>query len=481
MPVPANQDMGSRPAPPNGPWPNNARRPGENHTLVNVADSSRTDFSELSDRLAELERILTQPRRQNPTNHPPLASLAGPNNPNMMATIPPSAPITQPPPGTLNHQHMGGPGFSPPAQSQNHPVWIQGVPGSAAHGFVPAPANATGPPPPRHYNAPMRLIPPPYNDDIFKDFSLYPQQEYLVFESRLYQRINYHAKIRLGYAKAIAVLQRELDNFPNYERITRPYQIDQPECLPDLSPLIPISEARLFADTVRALIEIIGMQRSCHLLENAKVEEVPGVSYEIQRISIPSRVEPIPLENENIPLPSHPVSEIGPFARPRSDSASTGASSAPTMFSWNHCSMMSPPPPPQPTTNIIDGSPSSAPATPDDFVVPNIPPPPPPAPQRGILRRTASGSTFSPKRVTIQTDPQCHCRNHFNQTSPTFEPGVPLMSPVSMSPSKMDDAPIQQKDVNTEFQQHGLHNRVNEFKSIKPEEGVLQQMAAAQM
>ena len=35
-------------------------------------------------------------------------------------------------------------------------------------------------------------------------------------------------KIRLGYVKAITVRQREFDNIPNYERITRPYQIDQP-------------------------------------------------------------------------------------------------------------------------------------------------------------------------------------------------------------------------------------------------------------
>jgi hypothetical protein len=477
MPVSANQEMGSRSAPPNGSWPNNARRGAENPNL-NISDPTRNmDFSELSDRLAELERLLRQPRRQNSTNQPPVA---GANNPNTMAAIPPSATVTQPHPGTVNQQPVGSAGFSPPRPPQNHPVWIPGTSGSPAHAFLPPTVNATGPSP-RPFNPQMHQIPPPpYSEDIFRNFSLCSQQEYLVHESRLYQRINFHTKIRLGYAKAISVLQRELENFPNYERIIRPYQIDQPECLPDLSPLIPISEARLFADTVRALIEIIGMQRSCYLLENAKVEDVPGVRYEIQRISIPSRVEPIPLEHENVHVPSHSASEIGPFARPRSDSASTGVSSAPSMYSWNPAPMMSPPPPPPPTANIIDEPTPSGPVHPEDFSAPAIPPPPAPAPQRGILRRTASGSTFSPKRVTI-TDPQCHCRTHFSPTSPTFEPGVPIMSPVSMSPVKMEDVPIQQNDVNTEFQQHGLHNRVNEFKSIKPEEGVLQQMAAAQM
>jgi hypothetical protein len=110
---------------------------------------------------------------------------------------------------------------------------------------------------------PPTLPPPPYveRDDIFKDFSHVSPQEYFVHETRLYQRVNYHAKIRLGYGKAISVLQRELEDVANYERIIRPYQIDQPENLPPLSPLIPNSEARLFADTIKALVDIIGLQR----------------------------------------------------------------------------------------------------------------------------------------------------------------------------------------------------------------------------
>jgi len=46
----------------------------------------------------------------------------------------------------------------------------------------------------------------------------------------------------------------------------------QPDDLTQLSPLIPNSEARLFADTVCALVDIIGLQRSCHLLETAEIE-----------------------------------------------------------------------------------------------------------------------------------------------------------------------------------------------------------------
>ena len=55
------------------------------------------------------------------------------------------------------------------------------------------------------------------------------------------------------------------------------------------------------------------------------------------------------------------------------------------------------------------------------------------------------------------------------------------MSPISMSPIKTDDARIQPIDVSAEFQHRAMQGRITEFKSIKPEDGVLQQMAAAQM
>jgi len=46
----------------------------------------------------------------------------------------------------------------------------------------------------------------------------------------------------------LLVLQRELEGLPTYEQIIRPYQIDRLENLPDLTPHIPNSEGRLFAD-----------------------------------------------------------------------------------------------------------------------------------------------------------------------------------------------------------------------------------------
>ena len=95
-------------------------------------------------------------------------------------------------------------------------------------------------------------------------------------------------------------MQRELEGAREYQTIIRPYQIDQPDNLPPLSPLIPNSEARLFADTVRALVDIIGLQRSCQLLEDAEIEEVPGVRYEIQRDIIPSSPVPIHVKQEDI-------------------------------------------------------------------------------------------------------------------------------------------------------------------------------------
>jgi len=100
-----------------------------------------------------------------------------------------------------------------------------------------------------------------------------------------------------------------------------------------LSPLIPNSEARLFADTVHALVDIIGVQRSCHLLENAKIEEVPGIRYEIQRVIIPPPV-PIPVEQDNVTM-TPVISDIDPFARAGpSSSASSTFSTAPTIFSF---------------------------------------------------------------------------------------------------------------------------------------------------
>lgn len=310
-------------------------------------------------------------------------------------------------------------------------------------------------------------------DDVFRDFSLSPPQEYLAHEARLYQRINFQAKVRLGYGKAIAVLQRELEGGQEYERIIRPYQIDQPDNLPELSPLIPNSEARLFADTVRALVDIIGLQRSCHLLENAKIEEVPGIRYEIQRVIIPSRVGPIPLDQENITV-APIIADIGPFARVRpGSSASSNFSTSPTVFSWNggH-EVLSPPPPPASATSIIDRELTSSPVSDD---VPHQPSGPTPPPPRSILRRNSGGSSYNGKRVTIQTDID-YCPPFYDGNSPDGFDRV--ITPMSMSPIKIEDGQGRQMEGSTEFQQRVIQNR---GASIKAEDGVLQQMAAAQM
>jgi len=87
--------------------------------------------------------------------------------------------------------------------------------------YIPHSPNPAPPvPSTRPVNVPVPFAPPPpYMDDIFRDFSLSPPQEYLAHEVRLYQRINFQAKVRLGYGKAIAVLQRELEGAQEYERI----------------------------------------------------------------------------------------------------------------------------------------------------------------------------------------------------------------------------------------------------------------------
>ena len=50
-----------------------------------------------------------------------------------------------------------------------------------------------------------------------------------------------------------------------------------------------------------------------------------------------------------------------------------------------------------------------------------------------------------------------------------------------MSPIKTDDAPGQPMDLGAEIQHRAMQGGITEFKSIKPEDGVLQQMAEAQM
>jgi hypothetical protein len=474
MPTSDQQNMSSRSGPsPNGPWSVPARRPTDNSANNGERlGSANVDVSRILERLGEIESLMGSARRQ-AQSHP----VSGSNAPNPMPNIPP------PPQVAVNpHPQPTTSVFPPSLPPQNTPpVWISG---NSAPAYSYAPVNNANGPAPRLYNTPpMPLIPPPpyIDSDIFRDFSLSSPQDYFIHETRLYQRINYQAKIRLGYGKAISVLQRELEQSPDYEAIIRPYQIDQPDSLPNLSPLIPNSEARLFADTVRALVDIIGLQRACHLLENAKIEEIPGIRYEIQRVPIPSRPPPIPLEPMNVPPPMVPT-EIGPFARPRADSVNSMASSAPTMYSW-----AAPPP-----SSMITTPPPSSSNEDEELVgsgvpleeVVQLPPPHSPAatPGRGILRRASTGPSYGNKRVTINTDRECHhCASHFAPTA-SFEPVRRVMSPVSMSPVKMEEGQSHpQMDLRPQFHPDH-HSRVHsQFDPTAGEDGVLQQMAAAQM
>jgi len=82
------------------------------------------------------------------------------------------------------------------------------------------------------------------------------------------------------------VLFKEFEGLDVYVTAIRPYRLEQPNDLPDLTMLIPSSEARLFADSIRTLISFIGLERSYQVLQGAKIE-VPGVRYEVQRVRIP--------------------------------------------------------------------------------------------------------------------------------------------------------------------------------------------------
>ena len=195
-------------------------------------------------------------------------------------------------------------------------------------------------------------LPPRSYLDIFREFTY---QDSFLDETRLYQRINYQAKFRLGYGKAISVLQRELEQSRHYEASIR---IDLPYNLPILSPL---SEARPFSESLHALVDIVGLQRSCHLLENAKIE-IPGIQYEIQRVPIPPH-QLIPLERKYLSA----CTDIGPFARARSDFATSAAS---TTYSWPSSSSL-------PTISTPPPSSVGVPNNLEDDNIDDIPPPEP--------------------------------------------------------------------------------------------------------
>src|SRR5205814_1570179 len=163
----------------------------------------------------------------------------------------------------------------------------------------------------------------------------------------------------------------------------------------------------------------------------------------------------LPLEPEPHAMPPS-IPEIGPYARSRSNSvASSGTSWGPPPLT------MSPPPAPPTISSPIGGD-----DIPSEELLPPPVIPPPPVPQRGILRRGSSSSSYNGKRVTIQTDHNCHCSEHFGTTSASsFES---IMSPVSMSPIKTEEVRMQPIDLSAEFQHRSTQNHVTEFKSINP-------------
>ena len=448
-----------------------------NPNITNGPNVDNREF-EAEERLAELERVAHTIGNRRPAT-------AGQFTPN--PSIPPIPLPPQPiAANATSATPLGLAGLNPAFISQVNGTWGIGGPPPNLSFFNPNnTANI-----PRGNGVPLSYQPPPPpyidRDDIFKDFSCVSPQEYAAQENRLYQRINYHAKVRLGYGRTISVLQRELENQPTYSQVIRPYQIDQPENLPLLSPLIPNSEARLFADTIRALIDIIGLQRSLQALEAAKPHDVPGIKYEVQRVRIPSRATPIPLEppsDSNSAPPKTP--EVGPYARGRVNSAASTASSLVTSFSWptqqprsTGASMDDLPPP----LTTRPSSPKRA-ATVDLIRAPS--PVAPLAPQRGILRRSASGSLLTGKRVTIETGSTSNPPTGGQMsTTSTFEAPTPVMSPGPMSPTLMDrDLSLQLQALNLSTDgPNRASQTVNGSRSPRSaEEQVLMQMAAAQM
>lgn len=159
----------------------------------------------------------------------------------------------------------------------------------------------------------------PYGEDVFKNFTQCSLKNYLVHETLLYQRIEFHAKVRLGYSKAIWVLQRELERFQAHQDVIFPYRIDQPEDLPPLRTLLSNPAARSYSETLRMLVDAIGLQKAASILENAKSPEFPECRYQIQA-QLPHSSNPLDLET----TPERPKSpKAVPISHRRSSLASS--------------------------------------------------------------------------------------------------------------------------------------------------------------
>jgi hypothetical protein len=481
MPVP-NQQMTPRPHTANA-W--SGARPQD--LMVNSPPPfNPLSYERLVERLADLERIIQQTRRpvsigQLQGSYAPLPPM--PNIPPPIVSVPQPSTSMSSIPSVMPRSQAFADNIGPP------PAPIVPLSAPAVNwSYGPYPAQLNPPPVANSIPSvprpqiPSAQPPPPYleRDDIFRDFSHTSPQEYFVHETRLYQRINFHAKVRLGYGKAIAVLQRELENSPGYERIIRPYQIDQPENISELSPLIPNSEARLFADTIKALVDILGLQRALHALENANENDVPGIRYEIQRVIVSARGPQGPMEAEPVPEPQKQA-EVGPFPRSHTNSMSSITSTIPTNYSWE-----------APTTGeYIPPQVLGRPTSPSDSqtargVSPIISPATSISqgnPQRSILRRSMSGSSVMGKRVTIQ-DPGSYFDSSQLQGR-TFDPPTRVGSPGPLSPvSTVHDMNLQLQgmDLSTEVRnsQDGNSHPAPRPPSQLPR-SVLQIMSAAQM
>jgi hypothetical protein len=111
---------------------------------------------------------------------------------------------------------------------------------------------------------------------------------YKLVEQRLWFLIVYHRRDRLGWGKSASVLNHVL--FQNgYQPFTRPFYIDQIAGSPQLDVLIPASEATLFRQHVTTVGELIGLQRTLKLLEEADASLIPDVQYAVQTRTVAPR------------------------------------------------------------------------------------------------------------------------------------------------------------------------------------------------
>jgi hypothetical protein len=205
----------------------------------------------------------------------------------------------------------------------------------------------------------------------------------------------------------------------------------------------------------------------------------------VQRVIIPSRATPIPLEPHPEQTGDQPKAHgIGPFARGRTSSTASTASSAVTSFSWaperslSSASMEDDPLPL--TTPLVPHQKkdtlSDSVSTPLAAATGNS--------HRGILRRSASGSLLTGKRVTIQSQvPGSPLHSGEMCTSPTVEAPNPMTSPrASTLNSPAHDLTRQLQALNLSTSAGGRSESRGRNGELSPtEEDVLRMMAAAQM